>query len=74
MTPIEQLLQEIETALKKKLSTPKDFEYLRECIYARLHIIVSRTTLMRIWGYLDEGVSPRKCTLDILAQYLGYQD
>ncbi len=74
MTPSEQLLQEIETALKKRLTTPKDFEYLRECIYARLHIFVSRTTLMRIWGYLDERVTPRKATLDILAQYLGYQD
>ncbi len=74
MTSIEQLLQEIETALKKKLTTPKDFEYLRECIYARLHVFISRTTLMRIWGYLDEGVTPRKGTLDILAQYLGYQD
>jgi len=70
----EQLRSEIETALKKKLQTPKDFEFLRERIYARLHILVSRTTLMRIWGYVDEGVTPRKGTLDILAQFLGYQD
>ena len=74
MTPIEQLRSDIETALKKKLCTPKDFEFLRERLYARLHILVSRTTLMRLWGYVDEGVTPRKGTLDILAQFLGYQD
>lgn len=70
----EQLRSEIETALRKKLCTPKDFEFLRERIYARLHILVSRTTLMRIWGYVDEGVTPRKGTLNILSQFLGYQD
>ena len=74
MTPSEQLRSEIETALKKKLCTPKDFEFLRERIYARLHILVSRTTLMRLWGYVDEDVTPRKGTLDILAQFIGYQD
>lgn len=74
MTPSEQLRSEIETALKKKLCTPKDFEFLRERIYARLHILVSRTTLMRLWGYVEEDVTPRKGTLDILAQFLGYQD
>ena len=70
----EQLRSDIETALKRKLSTPKDFEFLRERIYARLHILVSRTTLMRIWGYVNEGVTPRKGTLDILAQFLGYHE
>jgi hypothetical protein len=74
MTPSEQLRSEIETALKKKLCTPKDFEFLHERIYARLHILVSRTTLMRLWGYVDEDVTPRKGTLDILAQFIGYQD
>ena len=74
MKPYDQLHLEIETALKRKINTPKDFEFLRERIYARLHILVSRTTLMRIWGYVDEDVEPRKGTLNILAQFLGYQD
>ena len=67
------LRKEIEDALHQQLKTPKDFEFLRERIYARQHILISRTTLMRIWGYVDEDVEPRKGTLDILAQYLGYQ-
>ena len=74
MIPYGQLCTDIETALKKKLQTPKDFEFLRERIYARLHILVSRTTLMRLWGYVDEDVKPRKGTLDILSRFLGYQD
>lgn len=74
MIPYGQLRTDIETALKKKLQTPKDFEYLRERIYARLHTLVSRTTLMRLWGYVDEEVTPRKGTLDILSRFLGYQD
>ncbi len=74
MRQTEQLRSDIETALKKKLCTPKDFDFLRDRIYARLHILVSRTTLMRIWGYVDEGVTPRQGTLDILAQFLGYQN
>ena len=74
MIPYGQLRTDIETALKKKLQTPKDFEFLRERIYARLHILVSRTTLMRLWGYVDEEVTPRKGTLDILSKFLGYRD
>ncbi len=70
---IKRLCKDIETALNQRMQTPKEFEYLRERIYARLHILVSRTTLMRIWGYLDEGVTPRASTLDILAEFLGYQ-
>ena len=58
----------------RKINIPKDFEFLRERIYSRLHVLVSRTTLMRFWGYVDEGVTPRKTTLDILTQFLGYQD
>ena len=74
MNTTAQLLTDIETALGKKLHTPKDFDFLRERIYARLHILVSRTTLMRIWGYVAEDVKPRKSTLDVLTQFLGYQD
>lgn len=71
---MERLKNDIETALGKRMVTPKDFEFLRERIYARLHVYVSRTTLMRIWGYVEEGVEPRKSTMDILSRFLGYKD
>ena len=70
----KQIRQEIETALNRQMKTPKDFENLRDRIYARLHVLVSRTTLMRLWGYVDEDVQPRVSTLTILAQFLGYRD
>ena len=62
-----QLCIDIERAIDKELHTPKDFEYLRERIYERLHLLVSSTTLKRIWGYLDDNVQTRQGTFDILA-------
>ena len=69
---IEKLCKEIETALHRKMQTPKDFEFLRESIFARQHLLISTTTLKRVWGYLDDKVQPRVSTLDMLAQFLGY--
>lgn len=74
MLMTQRLKNEIETALGREIRTPNDFEYLRERIYSRLQIMISRTTLMRIWGYLDEKVVPRESTLSILVQFLGYRN
>ena len=65
---------DIEQALGKELCTPKDFEMLREHIYNRLHVLISATTLKRVWGYLDDGVQNRQGTLDILARFIGFHD
>ena len=70
----QQLCREIETAVGRPMRTPKDYTFLSGCIYARLHILVSSTTLKRIWGYLDEGVESRPSTLGVLARFLGYRD
>lgn len=69
----DKLKNDIEVALHRQMKTPKDFDFLSERIYARLHTMVSRTTLMRMWGYVDESVEPRESTLDLLAQFLGYR-
>lgn len=74
MNPYEHLCADIETALGKKCQTPKDFNFLRECLYARLHILISPTTLMRLWGYVNEPVKPRKSTLDALARFISFND
>ena len=71
---IAALRWEIETAVNRRLATPKDVDALREMIFSRLHILVSATTLKRIWGYLDDNVCTRRSTLDILARYVGYAD
>ena len=73
MSMIHDLCHDIETAIGRPMQTPKDFEYLREHIYARLHVLLSRTTLMRLWDYIEGHVSPRRNTLNILSQFLGYQ-
>ena len=70
----KKLCKEIEAALNRRMQTPKDFEFLGNRVYARLHVLISRTTLMRIWGYIEKDVQPRVSTLNILSQFLGYKD
>ena len=70
----QQLIKDIEAAIKRRPSTPKDFEQLSERIFMRLNEHLSATTLMRLWGYLPEKVEPRQSTLDILVRFLGYRD
>lgn len=74
MSKIEILREQIVASIGRKVQTPKDFSYLSECIYNRLHQCISPTTLKRIWGYQqDEGPS-RISTMNILAQFCGYKD
>lgn len=55
------------------MQTPKDFDFLSERIFEQLHQNISATTLKRIWGYIhDTASSPRTSTLDMLAQFVGY--
>lgn len=71
---IQQLKDSIEQMANRKICTPKDFDFLSEEVFSRLNIMVSATTLKRLWGYLKEGNVPRKSTLSILAQFVGYRD
>ena len=61
----------IEQQVNRTMKTPKDFDYLSECIFERAHQQISATTLKRLWGYLSEPVTPRVSTLNILAQFVG---
>ena len=74
MNEIEKLCKDIEEALARPMLTPRDFTHLSKRVYARLHVMVSPTTLKRLWGYLNEGVQPRDSTLTILARFLGYRN
>lgn len=71
---LEQLKISVERVLGKKLLTPKDYDSLSEHIFSRLHIMISATTLKRLWGYLKENTSPRLATLDVLSRFVGYRD
>lgn len=71
---IAKLRQSIEEAMGRALLAPKDFDLLSERIFARVGEMVSRNTLKRIWGIMDEGRKPRLSTLSILARFVGYAD
>ncbi len=66
----------LETTAGCKIRTPKDFDFLSQCIYNRTGNLVSSTTLKRFWGYIEEGTKreTRLSTLDILARFVGYCD
>lgn len=71
---IKGLMRQVEDALHRKLTTPKDFDEACDKIERRTHERLSRTTLMRMWGYVREPVEPRQFTLSTLARYCGYTD
>lgn len=75
MSPfIEKLCSEVEKSLGRSIKAPKDFEYLRQNIYSRVNILLSASTLMRVWGYINEDVEPRVSTLDTLSRFVGFKD
>lgn len=69
---LARLRELIEGVVERKMKTPKDFEFLSECIFEKFHEKISPTTLKRIWGYLSESTTPRTSTLDILSKFVGY--
>lgn len=71
---IDTLCQAVEQAMGRRLHTPKDFDLLSERVYARTGEMVSRNTLRRVWGKLDEERTPRLSTLSILARFIGFAD
>ncbi|MDE5850756.1 MAG: hypothetical protein K2H38_11485 [Muribaculaceae bacterium] len=71
ITAIEKLRVAVERSVGRQMRTPRDFAFLRECIYARLRIYMSETTLKRLWEYIPGG-EPRNTTLSQLASFLGY--
>ena len=78
MIPQEQLFENlrlaIEEAVGRKMKTPRDFGFLAEAIFEKLHQSVSPSTLKRFWGYLPQYSTTRTSTLDILAQFIDYED
>ena len=74
MKQTQLLCQAIDEMMGHRMQTPKDFEQLRDRIYIRQHVLISTSTLKRVWGYLDSKSKPRMTTLNTLAFFLGYTD
>ena len=71
-TEIQRLRQRVEATAGFAPNSPKEFLKLADEIFLRLGVMLSPTTLKRIWGYLDCASDPRSSTLDILARFVGY--
>lgn len=69
---IERLRERVEKTLGTRMSTPRDFELLSESVFRHTGVLMSTTTLKRLWGYINETVTPRHSTLDTLARYAGW--
>lgn len=63
-----------EEAVGYPLRTPRDFNRLSEDLFNRMREMVSASTLMRLWGYIDSSVKPRIHTLTLLSRFVGYRD
>ena len=73
-THIERLKASAEQKVGRQMHTPKDFDYLRECIYEESHEMVSLSTLKRLWGYDRYEGTPRISSLNPIARYVGFRD
>lgn len=73
---IEQLVAQINAELNWGTVdswTNKDFERLSEQIWTKTRKRLSVTTLKRIWGRAERVSQPSQTTLDILAEYAGFE-
>ncbi|MEO0900290.1 MAG: hypothetical protein AAFY71_28025 [Bacteroidota bacterium] len=74
---IEHLVARINADLnwgKVSSWTNKDFECLSERIWDKTQKRLSVTTLKRIWGRAETGSQPSQTTLDILAEFAGFDN
>ena len=71
---IRQICRSVELAIGQPVQTPKDFDILSQQIFSRTGKLLSRNTLRRIWGNMDDGTNPRSNTLLILVRFLGYNN
>ena len=71
---LSRLCNALENAVGRKMRMSRDFDYLSMCVSRQVRQNISSVTLKRLWGYYEEKSTPRYSTLDLLSQYLGYQD
>ncbi|MDE6581627.1 MAG: hypothetical protein K2K47_03770 [Duncaniella sp.] len=71
---ISSLCRRVEAVANMEVRTAGQFDILSNILNIRTGILLSPTTLKRLWGYLDEPVKPRRSTLDVLARFCGWRD
>lgn len=68
------LREAVEQRFGSRLATDRDYRQLSAHIFSTCTQLLSPSTLKRLWGYLNEPVTPRRHTLSVLAQYAGFSD
>ena len=71
---LSRLLRRVEEKVGREMKTPKDFEFLSAQIFEQTRRTISISTLKRVWGYVDAYKSVRESTLDLLAQFVGFNN
>ena len=66
--------KDIEQRMGQLLQTPNDFQQLIRQIWEEQHLVLSLSTIKRLWGYIDSSARPRLSTLNTLSKFLGYAD
>jgi len=64
----------IEQSIGQQISSPADFQFLKDEISKRLGSSVSTSTLKRVWEYVSVYTNPTNHTLTSLAQFIGFHN
>lgn len=73
-TVTKELRKKIEEAYGQQVKYSQDCEALAMAIEERTGQRLGVSTLKRMFGFVGEQVVPRGSTMDIIAQFLGYDD
>lgn len=66
------LRQKCSLIFGKTPQTTSDFERLSDAIVQSCGLMISTSTLKRLWGYVDNPNKARRSTLDVLSAYCGF--
>ncbi|MBR5102466.1 MAG: hypothetical protein IK092_05025 [Muribaculaceae bacterium] len=69
----QQLIDAIERSIGMAVATPRDFNYLSQCLRNRLNVNISVSTLKRFWGYVPNRFQPSLFTLNSLSKFIGFE-
>ncbi len=71
---IEELKRDIEDRFNHSFRSATDFDKLESLVKQHSVDTLNASTLKRIWGYSKTDSKPRRTTLTILANVLGFRD
>lgn len=69
-----EILRRIRAMVGLDMSHSADYNVLSQAIRNRTKENLGVNTLKRLFGFKTDKVVPRLSTMDVIAQYLGYED